>query len=116
MTDCTCQSRHDSSGFTSGLLIGLVFGAAAAHFLNNTERGQEILANLKENASEALKDVSENPALVEKIADLQKTMEEARATINSAAERVAEATEPPVEKPAEPKKNFFRSFGHTLGK
>lgn len=114
MNDCSCSHHSDTSGFTSGLLIGLVAGAAAAHFLNNTERGQEILATLKENAGEALKEVGENPALAEKLEDLEKTVAAARATINSAAERVAAVTEP--EKPAEPKKNFFKSFGRTLGK
>ncbi len=118
MTDCSC-SHHpsDSSGFVSGLMVGVIVGAAAAHFLNNTERGREILDNIKENAGDALKEVVENPALAEKMKDLEKTVAEARKTINSAAERVAEATEPAeADTSAAPKKNFFKSLGRSLGK
>ena len=118
MTDCTC-SHHpsDSSGFVSGLMVGVVIGAAAAHFLNNTERGREILDNIKENAGDALKEIAENPALAEKMKDLEKTVAEARKTINVAAERVAEATEPAeADASAAPKKNFFKSLGRSLGK
>lgn len=113
MTDCNCSKNHDSSGFVSGLAVGLVLGAAGAHFLNSTEQGRELLDSLKEKAGEALDSVKDNPAIADKIADLQKTMDEARATINNAAEKVAQATEP--EKPA-PKKNFFQKMGASLGK
>lgn len=112
MKDCNCASHSDSSGFTAGLLLGLVTGAASAHFLLNSDKGKELLATLKENAGEALKEIGENPALAAKIADLQKTMDAARATINSAAERVADATV--SQKP--PKKNFFQRMGASLGK
>lgn len=113
MTDCNCGNHHDSSGFTAGLLLGLVTGAASAHFLMNTDKGKELLASLQEKAGDALAEIKDNPALAEKISDLQKTMDQARATINTAAERVAEATE--VAKPA-PKKNFFQKMGSSLGK
>ncbi|KKU46510.1 MAG: hypothetical protein UX62_C0004G0008 [Microgenomates group bacterium GW2011_GWA2_46_7] len=114
MNDCQCGHRGDSSGFTAGLLLGLVTGAASAHFLLNTEKGKELLENLKENAGEALKDLGDNPALMEKITDLQKTMDKARATINQAAEKVADATDTP--KHVSPKKNFFQKMGASLGK
>lgn len=113
MTDCKCGTRHDSSGFASGLLLGVVLGAAGVHFLSSSDEGKEILARLKENTSEALKDLGDNPALADKIADLQKTMDAARATINTAAEKVVEATE--AKKP-EPKRNFFKNLGASLGK
>lgn len=113
MSDCQCSHDGDSSGFTSGLLLGLVLGATGTHFLTNTEKGQELLANLKENAGDALKDLGDNPALAAKIADLQKTMDKARSTINSAAEKVADATEAPKHAP---KKNFFQKMGASLGK
>ncbi|MFH1244137.1 MAG: YtxH domain-containing protein [bacterium] len=113
MSDCQCSRHGDSSGFTAGLLFGLVTGAASAHFLMNTEKGKKLLENLKENAGEALKDLGDNPALSGKIADLQKTMDKARATINSAAEKVADATEAPKHAP---KKNFFQKMGASLGK
>lgn len=113
MTNTRNDNHHDSSGFTAGLLLGLVTGASAAHFLMNTEKGQEILKTLKENAGDAIESIKDNPALVDKIADLQKTMDQARATINDAAEKVVEATE--VKKP-EPKKNFFQKMGASLGK
>lgn len=113
MTDCNCSKNHDSSGFVSGLAVGLVLGAAGAHYLNSTKQGQELLQTLKEKANETLETVKDNPAIADKIADLQKTMDEARATINNAAERVAEATEP-IKPP--PKKNFFQKMGASLGK
>ena len=113
MSDCTCGNHHDSSGFTSGMLLGLVLGAAGIHFLSSSEEGKEILNKLKESASDTLKDLGENPALADKIADLQKTMDAARATINSAAERVVDATEPAK---STPKKNFFQKMGASLRK
>lgn len=113
MTDCTCSNKHDSSGFVSGLAVGLVFGAAGAHYLNTTKEGKELLNNLKDKAGEALDSVKDNPVLIDKIADLQKTMDTARATINTAAGRVAEATEPAK---APSKKNFFQKMGASLGK
>ncbi len=113
MADCTCGNHHnDSSGFTAGLLLGLVTGAASAHFLMNTDKGKELLETLKDNAGDAIKELGENPALAEKIADLQKTMDAARATINNAAGRVADATT--AQKPS--KKNFFQRMGASLGK
>jgi len=118
MSDCNCSNQYDASGFTSGLLLGLVLGAAGIHFLSGSEEGKEILKRLKENTSEALKDIGENPALAEKIQDLQKTMDAARATINSAAERVADATEPVGARhnSSAHKKNFFQRLGASLGK
>jgi hypothetical protein len=113
MTACSCAKNHDGTGFTAGLLLGLVTGAASAHFFTNTEKGRELLATLKENAGEALKDLGDNPALSEKIADLQKTMDQARQTINAAAEKVVDATEAPKHAP---KKNFFQKMGASLGK
>ena len=83
------NDNHDGSGFTAGLLLGLVTGAASAHFLMNTEKGKELLATLKDNAGDAIKELGDNPLIADKIADLQKTMDRARATINTAAEKVA---------------------------
>lgn len=117
MTDCKCSNHNDASGFTAGLLLGLVTGAASAHFLMNTEKGKELLETLKDNAGEAMESIKDNPALADKIADLQKTMDKARATINSAAEKVVTATESnraPTGAPA--KKNFFQKMGASLGK
>jgi gas vesicle protein len=113
MTDCNCKNHSDASGFTTGLVLGLVMGAASAHFLMNTEKGKELLESLKENAGDALKELGDNPVIADKIADLQKTMDQARATINQAAEKVADATSgiAPV-----PKKNFFQRMGASLGK
>ncbi|MFH2085662.1 MAG: YtxH domain-containing protein [bacterium] len=113
MTDCSCSNHYDSTGFTTGLLLGLVTGAASAHFLLNTNKGKELINTLKENAGDAMKELGDNPQLADKIADLQKTMDQARATINSAAEKVAEVTE---DKKPTPKKNFFQRMGASLGK
>ena len=111
MSDHTCD-HNDSSGFTAGLLLGLVTGAASAHFLMNTDKGQGLLKTLKENAGDALKELGDNPALTQKIADLQITMDKARATINQAAGKVADATQ--TKKPT--KRNFFQKLGASLGK
>jgi len=106
------NDNHDGSGFTAGLLLGLVTGAASAHFLMNTEKGKELLTTLKDNAGDAIKELGDNPLIADKIADLQKTMDQARATINQAAEKVVTATE--TKKPT--KKNFFQKLGASLGK
>lgn len=106
------NDNHDGSGFTAGLLLGLVTGAASAHFLMNTQKGKELLATLKDNAKDAIKELGDNPLITDKIADLQKTMDRARATINTAAEKVVTATE--TKKPT--KKNFFQKLGASLGK
>ena len=118
MSDGNYSSHNDSSGFTAGLLLGLVTGAASAHFLLNTDKGKELLETLKDNAGEALDSIKDNPVLVDKIADLQKTMDTARATINTAAEKVADATEPVGARRGSPahKKNFFQRLGASLGK
>ena len=101
MTHCDhCDSHEDSSGFTSGFLLGLVVGGAGGYLLS-TEKGKEILANLKENAGEKLQEVIDNPAIADKIADLEATMTKARQEIH--------------EKTA-PKKNFFQRMGSPLGK
>lgn len=113
MTNCNCSKSSDSSGFVSGLTIGLVLGAAGAHYLENSEKGRELLDNLKDKAGLALENVKDNPALAGKIADLQKTMDAARATINSAASRVADATTPPS---GTSKKSFFQRHGLSLKK
>lgn len=120
MSDCSCKN-HDGSGFTAGLLLGLVTGAASAHFLTNTDKGKELLNTLKENAGDAIESIKDNPVLADKIADLQKTMDQARATINTAAEKVADATHnskftSPKRSEGGPKKNFFQKLGASLGK
>lgn len=114
MTDCKCDGHSDSSGFVSGLTVGLVLGAAGAHFLTSTEAGRKLLDDLKDKAGEALESVKDNPALQDKLSELQKTMDQARATINTAAERVADATEPSTSTSS--KKNFFQRMGASLGK
>lgn len=113
MSDCTCANNHDRSGFVSGLALGLVLGAAGSHYFQNTDEGKELFESLKEKAGDAFESFKDNPVLADKISELQKTMDAARATINNAAEKVAEATEP--SKPA-PKKNFFQKMGESLGK
>lgn len=113
MTNSSYSDQGDSSGFVAGLAVGLVLGAGGAYYLNSTKQGKELLEQLKLKAGEALEAVKDSPHLADKIADLQKTMDKARATINDAAEKVVEATEPT--KPA-PKKNFFQKMGASLGK
>jgi hypothetical protein len=113
MTNSANSDHSDSSGFVAGLAVGLVLGAGSAYYLNSTKQGKELLEQLKLRAGDAINSVKDNPLLSDKIAELQKTMDQARATINDAAEKVVEATEPA--KPA-PKKNFFQRMGASLGK
>jgi hypothetical protein len=105
-----CPDHQDSSGFTL-VLLGLVLGAAGIH--PPLVKRKEILARLKATASDTMKDLGNNPKLAGKIEELQKTMDQALATINSAAEKVAEATEGVK---STPKKNFFQKMGASLGK
>lgn len=112
MTNCSCNKHTDNSGFPSGILLGLVLGAAGVHFLNTTDDGKKILSKLKESASNTLKDLGDSPVLSEKLSELQKTMDVARSTINNAAEKLAVATETKTP----PKKNFFQKLGASLGK
>lgn len=98
----------------SGLTLGLILGSAGYHYLNHTEQGKEVLKNLKEKAGDALESVKDNPALMAKLSELEKTMSAAKATINAAAEKVVEATEPSPTKSK--KKSFFQKMGVSLGK
>ena len=118
------NSYHsDSSGFTSGLLLGLIIGGAGGYLLS-TEKGQELLESLKENAGEKLKELADNPALADKLSELEGVMQQARETLESGkksaltqvhevAERVALETAPPTPKK---RKNFFSRAGSRLGK
>lgn len=120
MTDLP-PSHSDTSGFAAGLLVGLILGGAGGYLLS-TDKGQELLENLKEGAGDHFREFLQNPALAEKLADLEKTVEQARAVmahtaddarahVHAVASQVAEVTAPPA-----PKKNFFRSMGESLGK
>jgi hypothetical protein len=108
------SDNHDPSGFMSGLTLGLILGAAGAHYLNNTEPGKEVLKGLKEKANDAMAAVKDNPLLMEKLSELEKTMEAAKATINAAAEKVVDATDPSTKKSK--KKSFFQKMGISLRK
>jgi len=96
--------------------MGLIVGGAGGYLLS-TEKGQELLAGLKENAGDKLSEVMDNPIIADKLADLETTMQEARETINSTtqdaksrvhtvATEVAKAT-----KPAKKSKKSISSLG-----
>ena len=108
------NSSHDPSGFMSGLTMGLILGAAGSHYLNNTQEGQKILSSLKDKMGQSLSALKENPELAKKLGDLEATMEAAKATINTAAEHIAQATKP--NSPKSKKKSFFQKMGVSLGK
>ena len=122
MSDQLYSPNADPSGFTAGFLLGLILGGAGGYLLS-TEKGQELLVSLKENAGDKIKELAENPAIADKLADLEKTMAEAqsilkntqtdaREKVHEVAARVAEST---ASRPA-PKKNFFHRMGAKLGK
>ncbi|KKU89276.1 MAG: hypothetical protein UY18_C0001G0008 [Microgenomates group bacterium GW2011_GWF2_47_9] len=115
-----CQSSGNS-GFSAGVLLGIVLGGAGGYLLWS-EKGQELLDSLKSGASEKILELAENPAIADKLADLETTMRQARATlqntaegaeskIHSAATFIATSTAPTT-----PKKTFFRRMGASLGK
>lgn len=118
------QAHSDSSGFTAGLLLGLIIGGAGGYLLSS-DKGQELLENLKSEAGDKLKSLAENPALADKLSELEGVMQQARATLESGkteaisqvhdvATRLADSTAP---EPAPPKKkNFFFRSGSRLGK
>lgn len=105
-------SNQDSSGFAAGLVLGLIIGGAGGYLLA-TDKGQELLTKLKEEAGDKWKDFVDNPALSDKLADLEHVMQQARQVVNQTATKVADATEPPARTP---KKNFFQRMGSSLGK
>ncbi|MFH2019164.1 MAG: hypothetical protein ABII80_00905 [bacterium] len=123
MPSCpNCQTSSDASGFTSGFFLGLVVGGAGGYLLS-TEKGKELLSDLKDNTSEKLAELAENPIIAEKLADLEETMKEARSAvedtsknakdkIHDIASSLAEATA----EPEKPKKNFFFRGGSPLNK
>lgn len=121
MTQCdSCSNHSDSSGFTSGFLMGLIVGGAGGYLLS-TEKGKELLTNLKDEAGDKLSEIADNPVIANKLAELETTMQEARTVIESttkdarsrlhdAAEEVAKATKPPK------KKKIFRRRGTPVKK
>lgn len=97
--------------------MGLIVGGAGGYLLS-TEKGQELLSSLKENAGDKLSEVMDNPVIADKLADLETTMQQARETIEStthdarsrvhtAAQEVAKVTQPVKTK----KKNTFLRRG-----
>lgn len=101
--------------------MGLIVGGAGGYLLS-TDKGKELIENLKENGGEKVKEIMANPVIADKLADLEKTMAQARASlqntqsdaqakVHEVASQIAEATAP-----AQPKKNFFKRMGETLGK
>ena len=108
--DNNLPSQNESSGFAAGLMLGLIIGGAGGYLLNS-EKGQELLDKLKEEFGDKLGGLLDNPSVSSKLADLEKTMNEAKAIVNETATKVADATASP-----EPKKNFFQKHGLSLGK
>jgi len=95
----------------------------AGGYLLSTEKGKELLGDLRDQASDKLTELAENPLIADKLADLEKTMNEARSAveetsqnakekIHEVASSVAEATA----EPKKPKKNFFFRSGSPLSK
>ncbi len=109
MSDALYQ-HSDSSGFATGFFLGLIVGGAGG-YLFSTEKGQELITTLKEHGGEKLKEIVDNPALEDKLKELESTMQQARAVVNQAATQVAERTAP-----SPPKKSFFQKHGLSLGK
>ena len=99
--------------------MGLIVGGAGGYLLS-TDKGKELLANLKDEAGDKLSEIADNPVIANKLAELETTMQEARSAIESttkdarsrvhtAAEEVAKATNPP-------KKKIFRRRGTPVKK
>jgi len=117
------NSHHsDSSGFSAGLMLGLLLGGAGGYLLS-TKEGKKLLENLKSSAGDKLQEFVQNPQVADKLADLEETMKQARQALDSGrdsaidkvhdvAEKIALETAPdPVKK-----RNFFFRSGSKLGK
>lgn len=116
------NSHSDSSGFATGFLLGLMVGGAGGYLLS-TEKGQELVASLKEQGGEKLKSLTDNTELGDKLAELEETMQKAKSILeegkSSAKAGIHEAATTVAEKTANgksSKKNFFQKHGLTLGK
>lgn len=103
-------SQNDNSGFAAGLMLGLIIGGAGGYLLNS-EKGQELLETLKQEFGDKLHGLFDNPNVSAKLADLEETMQQAKALVNKTATKVADVTAS-----SEPKKNFFQKHGLSLGK
>lgn len=109
MTDYARHDHRDRSGFTAGMMLGLIAGAAVGYFLT-TDKGKELLQNLADNTKGAIENIRENEVVKEKIAQTQDVLDQARVAVNEGASVIAEATEAPPAKKA----RFFQRSGSSL--
>ena len=98
--------HHDRSGFNTGMLLGLVLGAAAGYFFT-TEKGKEILQNLTDNAGEALESLQENEVVQDKLRQAEEAVEHAKEVVDEKLQEVARSQE-------ERKPRLFQRAGNPL--
>lgn len=109
MTDRARHDHQDRSGFSAGMMLGLIAGAAVGYFLT-TDKGKELLQKLTDNAEGVIENIRENEVVQEKIAQTQEVLDQARVAVNEKASTVAEATETSPAKKA----HFFQRSGSPL--
>lgn len=107
--DC---AHHEKSGFTSGIFMGVVVGAAVGYYFS-TEQGKEILAKLTKTTSDKIQEISENKDFEETIQVIEEKVEQAREAVSEAANKVAEVSQP-LPKKSLPKPRFFQRSGNPL--
>ena len=105
------NTHHDKSGFTSGMFMGVVVGAAVGYYLS-TEQGKELLARFTEKASGKIQEISKDENIDDAIQVIEEKVEQAREAVNEAAGKVAEATTKTPK--AAPKPRFFQRSGNPL--
>lgn len=115
MSTCpTCQTNpSDSSGFTSGFFLGLIVGGAGGYLLS-TERGKEMLNNLRDGAGDKLAEIAENPQVSDKLAELEDLMQKARTSLNDGSESAREKIHQAASEVAAATKSDTKKKKHTF--
>ncbi len=84
---------QNNSGFTLGLLVGIVAGAAVGYFAT-TDKGKEILEKLADNAGLVLDNVKdkleENQIVQDKLAAAQEAIDQAKEVVGESVQKVTE--------------------------
>lgn len=98
------NNHYERSGFNSGMLIGLVAGAALGYYFT-TDKGKKVLQQLTDEAGELFEGLQENEAV-------QTKLKQATEVVDEAKKAIKEKASSPKSKPSRPK--FFRKSGDPL--
>lgn len=105
-------NENDSGGFSAGMMLGIIVGAAAVLFFQS-EKGERVLSDLKSKAQGAINDIESNDLVKAKIQEAQKAVMIAKETIESARTELSDLKEKVVSndtpRSKQPKRFFSRS-------